>query len=130
MIGKRVEPASWVYTVEWCLEQSGSCLCTGQRSKVRFIRMERFVDPDRDEDHEVWCAQERAVLANRLPGCLGSTKLLAAMGRPRHAMLFEFSNIESPEVRAFLSKTQDLRPPSPFRPYGGIFTGKQIWPSP
>jgi hypothetical protein len=128
MIGKRVGATSFVYTVEWNMGQSGPDTWAGKGAAFRFIRMERFIDPAKDEEIEVWCAQERSAQASSIRGCLGTTKLLAVIGMPRHGLIFEFSDLGRAETLQFFSNT-DPEPQTPFLLHGSPFSGRRIWPS-
>jgi hypothetical protein len=93
--------------------------------------MERFDALGRDEDLEAWCAQKWMLSANHMPGCLGSRKLLAAAGSPKHAVLFEFVSLATRESQIVLleepSWTSQLERDLWEQP-GSPFVGKRIWP--
>lgn len=128
MIGRRIGAVSTIYTIEWRMDQNGFYPGSGEAPIGRFIRMERFADPDKDEDLEVWCAQERAIQVSRIPGCLGITKVLAAMGAPRHALISEFSDLDCPEAKALFSNRREPENPGPFGFCGVPFSGQRICP--
>ena len=53
--------------------------------------------PAVEDDLGGWYAQERFPLLKTLPGCAGARKLLATVGRYKHAILHEFTSLEERE---------------------------------
>jgi hypothetical protein len=53
--------------------------------------------PAVEDDLGAWYAQERLPLLAKLPGCIGARKMLATVGEYKHAILHEFTSIESRE---------------------------------
>jgi len=53
--------------------------------------------PAVEDDLGGWYAQERFPLLKTLPGCVGARKLLATVGSYKHAILHEFTSLETRE---------------------------------
>ena len=53
--------------------------------------------PQVEDDLGGWYAQERFPLLTKLPGCVGTRKLLASVGAHKHAILYEFTSLEARE---------------------------------
>lgn len=51
-----------------------------------------------EDDLGGWYAQERLPALAQLPGCVGARKLLASVGRHKHAVLHEFTSLELRET--------------------------------
>ena len=50
-----------------------------------------------EDDLGGWYAQERFPLLQKLPGVIGTRKLLASVGSHKHAILYEFTSLEARE---------------------------------
>ncbi len=50
-----------------------------------------------EDDLGGWYAQERFPLLQKLPGVIGTRKLLASVGAHKHAILYEFTSLEARE---------------------------------
>jgi hypothetical protein len=132
MIGLRVLPRAWIYTVEWSMDGPESRTRDSRGIPAPAIQMGRFNAPREDEeDLGAWYAQERMPMVSRAPGCVGGRKLLAAAGDPKHAVLYEFISLEARENHFVpLEETawSDRIHHYVVHPPGSPFVGRRIWP--
>lgn len=64
------------------------------------IQMGQFVAQDAEAEHDLgaWYAQYRLKFVERMPGCIGARKLLAAAGWAKHSILYEFTSLAAREA--------------------------------
>lgn len=132
MLGLRIRPRTWVYTIEWRMEGPEFHSREEMGMPASVIQMGRFNVPrNEEEDLGAWYAQERMPLVHRTPGCIEGRKLLAAAGDPKHGVLYDFLSIEARDAH-FVSLEETKWSERVHRyvvhPPGSPFVGRRIWP--
>ena len=114
--------------------QRGSSLTPGP-----VVQMGNYnaASPAVEDELGAWYAQERLPLLAALPGCIGARKMLASVGAYKHAILHEFTSIESREQHFAPHEAQAhdpetwmgrVRPQLTHAPRSPA-VGRRIWPA-
>jgi hypothetical protein len=92
--------------------------------------------PAVEDDLGAWYAQERLPMLSKLPGCIGARKMLATVGRFKHAILHEFVSLDMREQhfgpheahardpRTWMGRVRPQLTHAPRSPA----VGRRIWP--
>ena len=131
MIGRRIRPLSMILCEEWRVEGPDADKRGPAHTLAPAIQMGRYDGNGNDEDLEAWYAQERMLAVECTPGCVGARKLLAAVGEPKHAVLYEFVSLEKREIHYFpIEETEWSQRVQRYliHPMGSPVVGRRIWP--
>lgn len=132
MIGKRINPLSMIYCEEWRVNGPQSKTRSNPLLDAPVIQIGRFDVTKNEMDLGAWYAQERMRAIEELPGCIGARKLLASSGRSKHAVLYEFSSLESRDSHFLsLENTSWTRKihDQIIHPKDSPMVGNRIWPA-
>lgn len=131
MIERRIRPLGLILCEEWRVDGPDADKRGPDRSLAPAIQMGRYDGNGNDEDLEAWYAQERMIAIERTRGCVGARKLLAAVGDPRHSVLYEFVSLEDRETH-FVPIEETIWSQKVQRylihPPGSPVVGRRIWP--
>ena len=130
MVGCRVNASSLILSEEWAIEGPEIGVCE-PHTLAPAIQMGRFDAQGHDEDLQSWYAQERMASIAHIDGCVRARKLLAGVGRPHHAILYEFASLAAREAHFVAHEdTQWSRRVHGYLLHapGSPLVGARIWP--
>jgi hypothetical protein len=138
-IGMRLNPATAILAEEVRVDgpDFGTRDARGTTAPVIQIGHYDAPSPAVEDDLGGWYAQERFPLLQTLPGCVGARKLLATVGAYKHAILHEFTSLETREQHFGPHEAQRddpqtwmgrIVPQLRHAPYSPS-VGQRLWPS-
>jgi hypothetical protein len=138
-IGMRLHPAACILAEEVRVDGPDAALRERRGTTAPVVQMGNYNAPGPavEDNLGAWYAQERLPLLGKLPGCVGARKLLATVGAYKHAILHEFTSLESREQH-FGPHEAEARDPGTWMgrivpqlahaPYSPA-VGRRIWPA-
>lgn len=139
-IGMRLHPAACIFAEEVRVDGPDAASRGPGGTPAPAVQMGNYNAPGPavEDNLGAWYAQERLPLLAKLPGCVGARKLLATVGAYKHAILHEFTSLESREQN-FGRHEAEARDPNTWMgrvvpqlahaPYSPA-VGRRIWPEP
>jgi hypothetical protein len=139
-IGMRLKPAAAILAEEIRVDGPEATSRSAGSTTAPVVQIGHYnaATPQLEDDLGGWYAQERFPLLAKLPGCVGARKLLATVGSYKHAILHEFTSLQSREQHFAPHEAQRDDPQTwmgrvvpqlqhaPYSPAVGV----RIWPAP